>query len=161
MKKSGNQLVYRTSLIRYLLNYIIVVLVLIVLILISPMLNVFGNPLHLALFFGILAIAAGFAEEPFWHIYFTKYVITNNEIRKISGILNKKETIIPYQSVADVSVIKSFLDRILGIGTVHVRGFKEGGDVVLDGVRRPEEVQRIIQNKINLLRETTIKRWKK
>ena len=128
---------------------------------ISPFLNIFGNLLHLALFFGILSIASGFAEQPEWERLFKKYIITNNEIIKIEGILDKKQTVIPYQSVADVGITKSFLGRIVNVGTVNVRGFKEGGDIVLKGVRNPEEVQRIIQNKMNLLRETTIKGLKK
>lgn len=161
MKKTDEELVYRTSRISYLHNYIIVALVLIVLYIIYPMLDIFGNLLHLALFFGVLSIAAGFAEEPEWHILFTKYIITNNEIVKLHGILNKKKIVIPYQSVSDVMFEKSVLGRILNYGSVYVRGFKEGGDIELKGVRNPEEVHNIIQNKINLMRETTLKAWKK
>lgn len=161
MEKMERNLVYRTSRVHFLDNYIITLLVLIILAVVSPMLNIFGNLLHLALFFGILSIVAGFAEQPEWERLFKKYTITNNEIKKTEGIFDKKETIIPYQSVADVTVTKSFFGRMLNVGTVHVRGFKEGGDITLKGMRNPEEVQRIIQNKINLLRETTISGLKK
>lgn len=160
MKKFEGQLVYRTSRLHYLPNYIIVALVLIILFIISPF-NIIANPVDFIIFFTLLTIAAGFAEEPEWGRLWRKYIITTNEIKKIEGLLDKKETIIPYQSVADVSVVKTFLGRILNIGTVHVRGFKEGGDIKLKGMRDPEEVQRLIQNKINLLRETTLKAWKR
>ena len=161
MKKKEGQLVYRTSRLHYLPNYFIVVLVLIILYIISPNLNVFNNLLHLALFFGVLAIAAGFAEEPEWGRLWRKYVITNNEIKKVEGLLDIKETIIPYQSIADVMVDKSLFGRALNVGTVRVRSFKEGGDIVLRGMRNPDEVKNIIENKISILRETTLKAWKK
>ncbi|MBI4010614.1 MAG: PH domain-containing protein [Candidatus Aenigmarchaeota archaeon] len=161
MKNIESQLTYRTSRIHYLPNYIIVILVLIISFIISPMLNIFGNLLHLAFFFTLLSIASAFAEEPEWGRLWRKYIVTNNEIKKVEGLLDKKETIIPYQSVADVEVVKPLLGRILNVGTVHVRGFKEGGDIEMKGVRNPEQIQRVIQNKINLLRETTLKAWKK
>ncbi len=161
MKNSANGLVYRTARIHYFTNYVIMALVSIVLILIFPSLDIFRNLLHLIIFFALLAIASGFAEEPEWRRLFRKYVITNNEIKKIEGMFDKKEIIIPYQSVADVTIKKSFLGRILNVGNVYVRGFKEGGDIEMTGMRHPEEVQRIVQNKINLLRETTLKAWKK
>ena len=157
MENKERELVYRTSRISYFLNYTITVLVLAILVLISPMLDIFHNPFHLVAFFGLVAIASGFAEEPEWEVLFKKYIITNNEIMKIEGIIDKKRTIIPYQSVADVKVTKSFIGRILNFGSVHVRGFKEGGDILLKGMRNPEELQAIIRNKINLIRETTVK----
>ena len=161
MKNPANGLVYRTSRIHYFTNYFIVALVSIILIIIFPSLDIFSNLLDLIIFFALLAIASGFAEEPEWGRLFRKYVVTNNEIKKIEGLLDKKEIIIPYQSVADVTIKKSFLGRILDVGSVHVRGYKEGGDIEMKGMRHPEEIQRIVQNKINLLRETTLKAWKK
>ncbi len=157
MEKQGHGLVYRTSRIYYFTNYVIVALVVIILAILYPMLNIFTNLLHLALFFGIMAIGAGFAEQPEWEILFKKYIVTNNEIMKLEGILNKRKTVIPFQNVSDITVTKTFNERIFKIGTVHVRGFKEGADIILKGMRDPDEVQGIIQEKINLIRDKTMK----
>ena len=116
-------------------------------------LTLLANPFNLIIFFVLLALAAGMAEEPEWERILRRYIVTNNEIIKIEGLFTKKKTVIPYQTVADIRVTKTPLGRILNYGTVLVGGFKQGDDIVLKGMRNPDEVYRVIQNKVNLLRE--------
>ena len=54
------------------------------------------------------------------------------------------------QNIADVSVRKGLIGRILNFGDIDVKGFKD--EFTMKGLAKPEEVQRILQTKINLFR---------
>lgn len=105
---------------------------------------------------GSLGLIAFLIEEPAVEGLLRKYVVTNNEVMKIEGILRKKKIVIPYQSVADVRIKKGVVGRIFNYGSVEVAGMKES--IFMKAVDNPEEIQRIIQNKLNIFRSTVIKR---
>ena len=65
--------------------------------------------------------------------------------------------VVPFQSVADVRVSKGIVGRIFNFGDVDVIGFKDG--ILMKGMKNPEEIQRIIQSKLNITRESMIKRF--
>ncbi len=147
---------YKTSRISYIQNYILIFLVFVILLLVFPLLDILGNPIHLVIFFGLLMCMSALSEEPEWERIFRKYVITNNEIIKLDGWIRKKTFTIPYQSVADIRVSKGFVGRLLNFGNIEIVGFKEG--IIMKGIRNPEETQNIIKNKINLMRAAFIKK---
>jgi membrane protein YdbS with pleckstrin-like domain len=87
-------------------------------------------------------------------MWIRKYVITNNEVMKVEGILRKKKFAIPYQSIADVKMSKGVVGRIFNFGNIEIMGFKE--PIHMKGIRNPDEVLRIIENKVNLMRNRVI-----
>lgn len=165
-KSSEKEIVYRTARIAYIPNYFLVGLLALLFYFIWTVFNLSFTliPTSLSEFtgtiivFSFLILITFLIEEPVIERTLRRYIITNNEIMKIEGILTKKTTIIPYQSVADIRVTKGVIGRIFNYGDVHVRGVKEGGDIRMKGMKNPEEVQRIIQDKVNLVRGAIISR---
>jgi len=163
-------LVYRRSYISYIENYIMAALALAFLFLLWPYLNINfyltpKTPQQLLETMVILLFACFLVfliEEPSIEGYRRRYVITNHEIMKIEGIFNKKKTAIPYQSVANIKISKNVLARMLNYGTLQITCIgKEGNDIIMKGIKSPDEVYNIIKNKISLMRETIIRRQKK
>jgi membrane protein YdbS with pleckstrin-like domain len=86
------------------------------------------------------------AEEPAIERLIRQYIITKDEVVKIEGFLRKKRTAIPYQSIADIKMGKGIIGRIFNFGNVVVSGFKD--EIIIKGVRNPDEVYRIINHRI-------------
>jgi len=101
---------------------------------------------------GFMAVIAILLEEPEIQRWLSHYLITNNELIKVEGIIRKRRTIIPYQSVSDVHVYKGVIGRILDFGNIEVVSFKN--KITMKGVRNPELFYRIINNKISVMRGT-------
>jgi len=170
MKIPEKGIVYKTSRISYVSNYVILILALILLSLIWPYLNLkfsftprtMSDLLSTMLVFGFVLLITFLVEEPTIERIIRHYVVTNHEVTKVEGILRKNKLSIPYQSVADMRVHQGVIGRLLGFGNVTitgvVRGEKSDGveAIVIKGIRNPNEAYRIIQNKINLMRGALI-----
>jgi membrane protein YdbS with pleckstrin-like domain len=103
------------------------------------------------IFVSLFVAMAGFlVMEPEIRRFLCRYVITNTEVIKAEGIIRKKKTVIPYQSVANVGVYKGIIGRILNFGDINVIGFDV--HIKIRGVRHPEVLYRIINNKIAMMR---------
>ncbi|MFH0711210.1 MAG: PH domain-containing protein [Candidatus Aenigmatarchaeota archaeon] len=111
--------------------------------------------------FGFLVAITFLIEEPTIERMIRHYIVTNNEVIKVEGILRKKRISVPYQSVADVRVEKGIVGRIFNFGTVHVAGVGRGADITMKGMRDPDTVYRVIKNKIGLTRGAILKEGKK
>jgi membrane protein YdbS with pleckstrin-like domain len=96
------------------------------------------------------AAFVAFAGEADFERMMRSYVITNTDVVRVEGILRKRRTIIPYQSVSNVTVYKGILGRILNFGDVNVIGFD--AEINIKGVRDPDTFYRIINNKIARMR---------
>jgi len=99
---------------------------------------------------GFFGVAAFLIEEPAIVGWLRHYIITNTEVIKVEGILTKKKIIIPYQSISDVEFYKGVLGRILNFGDITVTGFQN--KIFMKGIRDPEVLYRIMNNKISLIR---------
>jgi uncharacterized membrane protein YdbT with pleckstrin-like domain len=149
---------YKTSRIAYIGNYLLAILIIFFLLLLIQKLNLgfflfpktLGQVFSTFLIIGFVGLTAYFIEEPVIERIIRHYVVTNNEVIKIEGIIRKKRIAIPYQSVADVRVTKSFVGRVFNFGNVEISGFKDS--ITMKGMRDPEEIYRIIQNKISRFR---------
>lgn len=168
MKNKGipqGGLVYKRSRISYIENYIIIALAVVVL---AMLWSAWGIEFSLSpktqkqfvstmAVFAFMIIAVFLFEEPSIESFMRKYVVTNHEIVRIEGILTKKKTTIPYQSVANIKIHKSVLGRLLNYGTLHITCVGQAGnDIVMKGIRNPDEVYNIIQNKISLMRKSIV-----
>jgi uncharacterized membrane protein YdbT with pleckstrin-like domain len=162
MKIPEKGAVYKTSRVAYMQNYVIAILVAILLILIFPYLNftIFIRTaqelISYLIVFGFIIVITFMFEEPTIERWIRRYVVSNNEVMKIEGIIRKKKFAIPYQSIADVKLSKGVVGRIFNFGNIEIMGFKEG--ISMKGIRNPDEVLRMIENKVNLMRSKVIKR---
>ena len=175
MKIPEKGLVYKTSRVAYVSNYILLILFLLFLFLLWPSLNLnfYLLPRTPTEFFSTMVIfvfvliATYMIEEPTVERIIRKYVVTNHEVTKIEGLLRKNRISIPYQSVADIRVKQGIVGRLLNFGNVIVTGVVRSDEssgaeaIVMKGVRNPNETYRIIQSKINLMRGAIIKEHKK
>ncbi len=161
MEKEPREIVLKTSRIYFLGNYIIAALTIIFLVLLY-----FSFHLKFTLFpktqseitstfvlLGIFGVAGVMIEQPEWARFRTKLIVTMNEVIKHEGILNKERVVLPYATVADIRVERNVLGRILNYGTLSVSSFKAGSDMILKGVRHPNKIHTMIQNRVNLIRE--------
>jgi uncharacterized membrane protein YdbT with pleckstrin-like domain len=157
-------LVYVTSRRAYVGNYLIAAIFIVLLVVVMQKFN-----LSFTLFprqpkelistisiLGFLAVISFLFEEPVIERLFRKYIVTGDEVIKLEGLIRKKRLAIAIGNIADVRVYKSFLGRLLNYGDVEVHGFKT--EFVMKGMHNPEEIQRIIQNKINMFRRAVVSR---
>ncbi|MBI2542625.1 MAG: PH domain-containing protein [Candidatus Aenigmarchaeota archaeon] len=161
MEEGQKELVLKSARISYLGNYIIALLTIVFLVLLYFQ---FGMTFSLTpktqselistlILLGIAGIASFMIEQPEWDRLRHYFIITMNEVIKHEGIINKHKVILPYATVADISVKKNFLGRILDYGDLTVSSFKTGSDMMMKGVRSPEKYYTMIQNRVNLIRE--------
>jgi hypothetical protein len=78
----------------------------------------------------------------------TVYAVTSNRVIVQKGILGKDFHEIPVQQVRGVDVHQSFLQRILGYGTVHVssEGGSSLGNEDWKGIPKPFRFQKMIED---------------
>jgi membrane protein YdbS with pleckstrin-like domain len=156
MKIKERGLVYKTSRISYIENYVIIALILIFLYFFYSyfgfdILTSFSNGktedmVKLIVLLVSISMISFLAEEPAIERLIRQYIITKDEVVKIEGFLRKKRTAIPYQSIADIKMGKGIIGRIFNFGNVVVSGFKD--EIIIKGVRNPDEVYRIINHRI-------------
>jgi uncharacterized membrane protein YdbT with pleckstrin-like domain len=144
---NGRRLGYRTSRVSFLGNYSLALLLIVFLALLLPFL---GSQYIEVVGIAVVLLAFILAAEPEAEIFLRQYLITNAEVIRIEGIISKKTFSIPYQSVADIRVIKGAIGRIFNFGDVMVKGIKE--DIIFKGVRNPEVIGKVIENKIALMK---------
>ncbi|WP_322767208.1 PH domain-containing protein, partial [Frankia sp. Cr1] len=110
--------------------------------------------------FGVLAIPAGSFQHPAQWVLITaaaalllftslrpwlqwittRYVVTTERVVIRTGILSRTGRDIPLQRLNDVSFHHSFVERLLGSGTLTIESAGERGQVVLANLPRVEEV---------------------
>ena len=155
------EIILKPARIYFLGNYIIAALVTIFLLLLYLIFDMKftlfpttqSDMISTLIILGISGIAAAMVEQPEWERFRIKFIVTMNEVMEYKGILNKERVILPYATVADIRVEKSVMGRILNYGTLSVSSFKAGSDMVMKGIRQPEKIHVMIQNRVNLVRE--------
>jgi membrane protein YdbS with pleckstrin-like domain len=158
------EITIKTSRIAYINNYIIAVLVIVFAILFR---NTFGLTFTLLphslvemgssyLILGFFAVAAFLIEQPEWERFTKQYVITLNDVIAVEGLLTKRRIVLPYGSISEVTVNKSVFGRMLNYGDLFLGAFRTGSDIHMKGMRNASRIHEIIQNRINMIRESQI-----
>jgi len=154
--------VYKTSRMSYIPNYVLAVLAVVLVILIWPYIHVkvffttYADLIPFGIFSAFLVLITFLIEEPTIEQLMRKYIVTNNEVIKIEGLIRKKRISIPHGNVSDIRVKKGVWGRIFNFGDVEVTGFRE--NIVMKGVRNPDEIYRLIENKVSLMRQSFIEK---
>lgn len=93
-------------------------------------------------------------EEVLWSgrpflSFVTEFIITNERVRLITGILGKDREDIELIRIQDIDQSQTFGDRILQIGDIIVHSHdRSDPDVVLYNVREPETVHEILRRAV-------------
>lgn len=154
----GRALTVKTSRSYYYGNYILAALVLFLASIVYLHFNLafylfphtveeFGNTIIVFAFFAVIIYLI---EESEIERVMRNYMITNNEVAKVEGIVRKTRVSIPHANISDIRVQKGVVGRILNFGDVDVVGFK--GQIKIKGVKNPEMIYRLIENKIAVMR---------
>jgi len=161
MEKEPKEITLKPARIYFLGNYIVATLIIIFLLLVYLIFDMKftlfpttqSEMISTLILLGIFGIAAAMVEQPEWERFRIRFIVTMNEVMEYKGILNKERVILPYATVADIRVEKTVMGRILNYGTLSVSSFKAGSDMVMKGIRHPEKIHVMIQNRVNLIRE--------
>ena len=89
-----------------------------------------------------LGLLAGYAVRPFLRWVTTHFVITDRRVLVREGILARSGRDIPLSRINDITFSHTFVERLLGCGTLVVESAGERGQVTLSDIPRVERVQR-------------------
>lgn len=79
-----------------------------------------------------------------------RYLVYEHRVARREGILSRRIQYTPYAKVQRVELVQPFLQRILGIGDLLI---DTGEDMIaLEAVRNPTRVERILAERMTLLR---------
>lgn len=78
-----------------------------------------------------------------WH---TRYVLTDFRVLRTSGVLDRNVEFIPWRKVTDVSLKRSFWQRMVGASTIRIESANEASQFrAMTDVRNPKEFFRMLQ----------------
>ncbi len=87
-------------------------------------------------------------------ISFTKYGLTEERLFIERGFFSKKEDEVRLYRITDVSLTRSFLQRIFGVGTVHCcSGDKTLGNFDILSIKKPREVKELLSQNVEAQRD--------
>ncbi len=78
-----------------------------------------------------------------------QYILTNERVIQIEGIINKKEFGTSLEKINDVETDQSLLGRMLGYGTVEVLTGSDTGINKLEYLDKPQEFKKVMLNAKN------------
>lgn len=85
---------------------------------------------------------------------FTKYMLSEERLFIEQGFLNKKEDEVRLYRIMDVSLTRSFGQRIFGVGTIHCcSADKSMGDFDIVSVKKPRDVKEQLSQQIEIQRD--------
>lgn len=95
-----------------------------------------GNAASLLLLVVLVAAVA-------WRIldaWYTRYVLTDFRVMRTSGVLDRNVEFIPWRKVTDVSLRRSFWQRLVGASTIRIESANEASQFrAMTDVRNPRD----------------------
>lgn len=86
---------------------------------------------------------------------FTKYLLNDERLYIRSGFLNIKEDEVRLYRVTDISLSKSFGQRIFGVGTIKCcSADKTLGDFEIKNIKNPREVKEMLSQAVEEQRDS-------
>ncbi|MCM1179257.1 MAG: PH domain-containing protein [Clostridium sp.] len=86
---------------------------------------------------------------------FTKYMLSEERLFIEQGFLNKKEDEVRLYRIMDISLTRSFLQRIFGVGTIHCcSADKSMGDFDILSIKNPKDVKEQLSQLVETQRDT-------
>ncbi len=79
----------------------------------------------------------------------THYVITTHRVMVRRGVLSKSGKDITLSKITDVSFRQSFLDRVVGAGSLHIESAGDSPDEDLSSVPDSDEVQQLLNRLVD------------
>jgi uncharacterized membrane protein YdbT with pleckstrin-like domain len=89
-----------------------------------------------------LVLLAAYSIRPFLKWLTTHFVVTDRRVLMRTGILARTGRDVPLSRINDITFSHTFVERLLGCGTLVVESAGERGQVTLSDVPKVERVQR-------------------
>jgi len=105
----------------------------------------FAGTLRTLAFWGSLTLLlVGLAMVGYSYIqwWVEDYVVTNQKVVKVAGLLNKKTSGAALEKINDVILEQGPLGRVLGYGTLKVSTASDGSDLTYETMRAPADFRR-------------------
>ena len=90
----------------------------------------------------VLAVLVAYSLRPFLRWLTTHFVVTDRRVLVRTGVLARTGRDVPLSRINDITFSHTFLERLLGCGTLLVESAGERGQVTLTDVPKVEQVQR-------------------
>jgi len=81
---------------------------------------------------------------------YIKCTLKQNKIDITTGIFNKKHRKFFTNTITDIHIKQSLIQRILNYGTIKVSSFSQGGEIILGNVDKPQEAVAEIEKLISI-----------
>ena len=88
-----------------------------------------------------------FALEPEYSLLDVKYIVQDENILKIKGIVSKKKEFIPWHLVAHAEMKQGIISRMLNVGDVVVSSATGSKKIILRGLDNPNKILKSIELK--------------
>ena len=80
---------------------------------------------------------------------FTYYALSDDRIFVETGLFNIQDDEALLYRIRDISMTRSFWQRIFGVGTVKIASTdKTSPDIILKNIKNPEDVKEMIHNRV-------------
>lgn len=73
-----------------------------------------------------------------------EYILTNNRIIVKSGLISTRIDSVSYDLIVNVKTYRSFLDKLLNIGTIEINTARGMQEIGLVGVKNPDDKESLI-----------------
>lgn len=106
-----------------------------------------NHPFRFILTCILCLVGVGILIFLWWHIQnkSTKLSIIDNEILFEKGLLSKNRSEINMNSVRTTKVKQSFINRIMGVGTIEIYTAGDDPEIVAHGMLDPNRVRELIK----------------
>ncbi len=112
--------------------------------LVSALAGSVGGPGAAVVVFAVLACTLSWRALDAWH---TRYVLTDFRVMRTSGVLARNVEFIPWRKVTDVSLKRSFWQRLVGASTIRIESANEASQFrAMSDVRDPRAFFRTLQD---------------
>ncbi|MEM5829664.1 MAG: PH domain-containing protein [Candidatus Aenigmatarchaeota archaeon] len=140
---------YKTSRISFFYNYTFALFLILFLFFIHS-LELSDSFRSVALVVCIPLIAIVLAEPEFVRIY-THYLVEEDSITMVEGLLSKKKVSIPLNQIAGITLHKTLLGRMLKFGNIKVSGFRS--EVLMRGIKDPDSLYKYLQERLRAIKK--------
>jgi membrane protein YdbS with pleckstrin-like domain len=110
-----------------------------------------GTIKTIVIFLGLIGLVVGIIGFAISFLLWKteEYIITNERIIRIEGIISKNETATSLDKINDVETNQSLLGRLFGYGNVKIQTGSDQGFNQLDFLAKPHEFKKIMLNAKN------------
>lgn len=110
-----------------------------------------GTDLTIGLGILVLAVVCAFLAVDWLRKRFTRYVITDLRVLRITGVLHRQMEFIPWGKITDVSRSESFMQWIAGSATIRIESANERSAFrAMTDVSEPDRFYRVLVRMVDL-----------